>query len=342
MMIGHPSSPNANAAQQQQQQSLDSPPHNLVRSSGTPTDFNQYAYQSQVYANNSQVQMDRPPFPPFIDFNHHLSLGGGASPHNPWQHPQQGDAFAGFRGWAQQAQPQFPPMEQPAGLGTYGTPGSFIPQQSRAQPQFPAIESPALGCSTPGSDGLVFNYFSSAPPQIPSEAYMQQQQQQPARAHSPSIHPRPATYGEYVPLLVRVSELETTPRLKHYIDTEVLKPNYCDSSYNQVSGDPTVAPSQSPGAAQSEGEEEDEEPAHPKTELFIFHVPQDMTKGELSTLFSQYGKLRRAHIEDTFDESKGARVSKGFAFVTFQNLSDAVIAVHRLDGHPVSHPKRVV
>jgi len=79
--------------------------------------------------------------------------------------------------------------------------------------------------------------------------------------------------------------------------------------------------------------------ARPKKDLFIFHVPTDMTEGELYKLFSQFGKLRRARIHHEIIDGKS--VSRGYGFVTFKRFSDAVVAVHSLNGYKVSRSKRM-
>ena len=140
---------------------------------------------------------------------------------------------------------------------------------------------------------------------------MQQQQQQPA-----SSSPRLAPYGEYIPLRLRVRDLEEDQRLKALVDERVLKLHYDDM----------------PVAVQRDK-------ARPKTDLFVFHVPKGMEEGELYRLFSRHGKLRRVRIQ--FNVDKDTNETKGYAFVTFKDLSDAVVAVHRLDGYPVSHLKTV-
>jgi hypothetical protein len=73
-------------------------------------------------------------------------------------------------------------------------------------------------------------------------------------------------------------------------------------------------------------------PARAKKELFVFHLPYEMTNEELHKLFSRYGKVRNARIALNSDDT-----SKGFAFVTFHHLSDAVVAVHSLNGYKVSN-----
>ena len=306
------------------------------------------ANQAQVFANNLQAQVQVGCHrPPVVDYSHnnHLHLGGGGGPYNPWLNTQQDAAFAAHYGhgaipphsWAQ---PQFQAMEQP-GLGR-GAPGGFFPlQQSHSWPPSQAMEPPAFAlgrCSTPASiDSIVFNIPQA---QVHSELNMQQ----PARSHSSSPYPRPTPYGDLVPLVVSVGELEKDPRLKAYIDTDVLKPHYCDDIASSVSSPP-------PDAGQREEEggegrrspEPEPAPARPKTDLFVFHVPNDMTQKELHNLFSRYGKLRRAriHFHDADESKQSTRQPKGYAFVTFENLSDAVVAVHRLDGYQVSHPNTV-
>ncbi len=110
-------------------------------------------------------------------------------------------------------------------------------------------------------------------------------------------------------------------------------------------------PNQSPplnatGADASAGQEQEDgtetgssaaAAARPKKDLFVFHVPNDMAGGEFYKLFSQYGKLRRARIQ--YDIVDGQKVSKGYGFVTFKRFSDAVVAVHSLNGYKVSRSK---
>eukprot|EP00984_Skeletonema_dohrnii_P019796 scaffold9523_cov74-Skeletonema_dohrnii-CCMP3373.AAC.2 len=114
----------------------------------------------------------------------------------------------------------------------------------------------------------------------------------------------------------------------------MLNYNYTD---NQMSG-PAITPNQSPpppGAGQGgeEGGGEEDFPASPKKDLFIFHLPNGMTGGQLYDLFSQFGKLRRARIQ--FHTEEGKRETKGYGFVTFKRFSDAVVAVHSLNGFSV-------
>ena len=105
-------------------------------------------------------------------------------------------------------------------------------------------------------------------------------------------------------------------------------------------------PNQSPPppgtiADASAGQEDRTDPAavaaRPKKDLFVFHVPNDMAEGEFYNLFSQYGNLRRARIHH--DIIDGKKVSKGYGFVTFKRFSDAVVAVHSLNGYKVSRSK---
>ncbi|KAL7497106.1 hypothetical protein ACHAWT_005257 [Skeletonema menzelii] len=264
------------------------------------------AEATQMYANSNNAWVGC--CPPCVDYNyysHHHNFGGGA--YNPLQIPQQVAAYADH----------------------YGTP--YLQPQPQAIPVFPAMvpamESPGLhSCTNGGSMNSVACNFGEL-----------NLQQQPARSHSSSPHVS-LRHGEDVQLLVHVRELEEDPRLKSFIDREVLKPHYCDCDgmYNQMSASPTVTPDQSqsqprPGTGQRY-------PARPKKDLFVFHIPDDMTRRELYDLFDKFGKLSRACIyHHAIDD--GTSEPKGYAFVTFKNLSDALVAVHRLNGHPVRKNK---
>ena len=215
----------------------------------------------------------------------------------------------------------------------------------------------------------------SAPPHLELELELNQQrllwqqQQQLQAARSPSSSPppylAPQPHGEYIPLLLSVRKLRNNETLKTLIDKEdlLIMMDYGDTNNRTNQGYPYPAstPKQTPhppstvaDASACEGEEDDgtrtgsdSHPAaaaaavvaRPKKDLFVFHVPNDMTEGELYKLFSQFGKLRRARIH--YDIIDGKPVSKGYAFVTFKRFSDAVVAVHSLHGYKVSRSERM-
>lgn len=283
-----------------------------------------YADQAQAFAN---WQVSHPPF-------------GGHS-HN------QGAAFAfDFDQWQNQQGVAF--------AGHYGTP--------HPQPQLPVIGQLDLGHTT-GSDGSIESIvvklrpktksgLRSVVPSGPHLNYRHHHQQQRVMSPSPCPSlPHVGCYGTYVPLLVSVQKLQGDKNLKALIDAKELVLNYSPDYFkdnqvddNQVKGGASTANQGSPpppggeGGGGEEGGGGDGEgdiilPASPKKDLFVFHVPNDMTQADLFTLFSRVGHVRRARIQYHNDDT-----SKGYGFVTFKRLSDAVVAVHSLNGYPVSHP----
>eukprot|EP00984_Skeletonema_dohrnii_P031610 scaffold24319_cov139-Skeletonema_dohrnii-CCMP3373.AAC.3 len=301
----------------------------IVSSNGFATDFiNHSMYNARAQAQaaqvhpNAQVQMG---CPPFVEGGG----GGGGGAHNPWPNHQQGTVFAGHYGSPQlqpMPQPLLPAMMGPLGLGHSNSKGLSIVDTITVKLR-------------PGGDALT-------PPPVLQRALSDPSQlrlnQQPARSPSPSPpHPHPP-YGENIPLLINVHKLRYDKRLKALIDKKDLMLNY-NYTDNQMSS-PAITPNQSPpppGAGQGgeDGREEEDFPASPKKDLFVFHLPNGMTEGQLSDLFSQFGKLRRARIQFYIEEGK--RATKGYGFVTFKRFSDAVVAVHSLNGFSVSHSKNI-
>lgn len=66
----------------------------------------------------------------------------------------------------------------------------------------------------------------------------------------------------------------------------------------------------------------------PGANLFIFHVPNDMTNRNLHDLFAPYGNVISARI---MVERETGR-SRGFGFVSFDNPREAEAAVRAMDG----------
>lgn len=66
--------------------------------------------------------------------------------------------------------------------------------------------------------------------------------------------------------------------------------------------------------------------------LFIFHVPNDMTNQHLYELFAPYGCVLCASISTERDTGRG----RGFAFINYESAVSAANAIHYLDGFEVS------
>ncbi len=72
--------------------------------------------------------------------------------------------------------------------------------------------------------------------------------------------------------------------------------------------------------------------------LFVFHIPNDMTNEDLAYLFRPGflfrpgGNLLSARIMTEHDTGKG----RGFGFVSYDSVNSAVLAIHSLDGLEVS------
>ena len=60
--------------------------------------------------------------------------------------------------------------------------------------------------------------------------------------------------------------------------------------------------------------------------LFVASLDYEVTEDELNTLFSQFGKIKDLHL--ALDRETGK--SKGFAFVTFENIKDGKKAISKL------------
>src|SRR5271170_5071602 len=65
--------------------------------------------------------------------------------------------------------------------------------------------------------------------------------------------------------------------------------------------------------------------------LFVGNMSFQTTESELTTLFSQFGKVTRAHI--AMDRETGR--ARGFAFVEMPNDDEAAKAIAGLDGKDV-------
>ena len=74
-----------------------------------------------------------------------------------------------------------------------------------------------------------------------------------------------------------------------------------------------------------------EAPTKPKRQLFVFHLPEDMTDADLNELFSSCGEVSKSCIER--DENGATR---GYGFVTFRYANCAAEAIKQLNGYHVS------
>ncbi len=287
-----------------------------------------YSYADQALA-GANLQAS---FPPFVGHSHNRGRA-----FDQWQNQQGAAAFAGH----------------------YATP----------QPQLPVLGQ--LGVGHPSSGESIESILvklrpRSAPPPVlrsvlsgPNLNHLHQQQQQHQHAMSPSPSlpfPHVPCYGDYVPLLVNVRKLQHDDRLKALIDANELELNYYPDYFtnNQVKGGypftastsnqgppastanqgATPPPGGEEGGGDGDGIYQDITlPASPKKDLFVFHVPNHMTEEQLHNLFSHIGQVRRARIQYDMNDNS----PKGYGFVTFKRLSDAVVAVHSLNGFQVSH-----
>ena len=156
------------------------------------------------------------------------------------------------------------------------------------------------------------SFQSPAPPPVPT--------QQPFMVGQPHNHHRAATppplYREYVPLMVKVDVLQKNAPLKELINRQD-----CLAYAANQQGQPQ------PGGQSA------------KKDLFIFHIPPSWAEDDLFALFSKIGPLCRASIMRNDDDGS----SKGYGFVTFKKMSDAVVAVHTLNRYvTVGERKRLL
>lgn len=63
--------------------------------------------------------------------------------------------------------------------------------------------------------------------------------------------------------------------------------------------------------------------------LRITNLSEDVREGDLQDLFGQFGRLQRVYLA----KDMNTQLSKGFAFVTYYNRSDAQKAIDKLHGH---------
>jgi CUG-BP- and ETR3-like factor len=65
--------------------------------------------------------------------------------------------------------------------------------------------------------------------------------------------------------------------------------------------------------------------------LFIYHIPRDLTDQDLATLFAGFGNIISAKV---FVDKKTAE-SKGFGFVSYENRASAEIAIQSMNGFQI-------
>merc|ERR1712139_403668 len=63
--------------------------------------------------------------------------------------------------------------------------------------------------------------------------------------------------------------------------------------------------------------------------LRITNLSEDVKEGDLQDLFGQFGRLQRVYLA----KDMNTQLSKGFAFVTYYNRSDAQKAIDKPHGH---------
>mmetsp|Transcript_4750 Transcript_4750/g.6401 ORF Transcript_4750/g.6401 Transcript_4750/m.6401 type:complete len:439 (+) Transcript_4750:444-1760(+) len=69
--------------------------------------------------------------------------------------------------------------------------------------------------------------------------------------------------------------------------------------------------------------------------LFVFHIPNDFTNQDMFNLFHPYGNLLSVRI---MVERETGR-SRGFGFVTYDNVSSAELAIKKLDGYAIGNKR---
>lgn len=72
----------------------------------------------------------------------------------------------------------------------------------------------------------------------------------------------------------------------------------------------------------------------PGANVFIFHIPNEWTSGDLLRHFSPFGPLISARIA----VDRHTRRNRGFAFVNYQDVKSAIVAVGTMDGFQVGLP----
>ena len=90
------------------------------------------------------------------------------------------------------------------------------------------------------------------------------------------------------------------------------------------------------GGGRGRGGGNDQRPAEgpPGANLFIYHLPRDLTDADLATLFAPFGAVISAKVY----VDKKTSESKGFGFVSYDMTHAAEAAIEAMNGFQVSCP----
>ena len=69
--------------------------------------------------------------------------------------------------------------------------------------------------------------------------------------------------------------------------------------------------------------------------MFVFHLPADVDDDQLRKLFEPFGLLESVKVI----EDKISKESKGYGFVKFQHLEDAMRAVSTMNGFAIGNKR---
>ena len=88
------------------------------------------------------------------------------------------------------------------------------------------------------------------------------------------------------------------------------------------------------GGGRGRGGGSDQRPAEgpPGANLFIYHLPRDLTDADLATLFAPFGVVISAKVY----VDKKTSESKGFGFVSYDMTHAAEAAIEAMNGFQVS------
>ena len=75
----------------------------------------------------------------------------------------------------------------------------------------------------------------------------------------------------------------------------------------------------------------DSERGPPGCNLFVFHLPNELTNWDLYLLFRKFGTIVSVHTMI----NKNTGLSRGFGFVSFSKEDEAIAAVRSMDGFRV-------